>query len=299
MYPDIIFPDMTSTLQITGCHFGNKPAGWHYPKHHHHLYEVLHCQEGEAGLVINRAELTLHAGEWLLIRAGVRHEIRNGSPKGSFSFFNIHFDIDDVDMRRSLSRTDYSLLQASVAATTKLPSYIQAIESQMHRSLDPERSSPSSSPTERRLTLTPVQKINLQAHILLIIQEIISLEQADSAEQRTLAPVTIHAADTAHLIEEQLRRLVSADGSIAQIADELNMSRSQFSKIFKQIYGVSPRQYVTDMKLNLAKQLLVSTNRTIEDIADELGYHSASHFSRQFRRGTGLSPNQFRPRHRI
>jgi hypothetical protein len=61
------------------------------------------------------------------------------------------------------------------------------------------------------------------------------------------------------------------------------------------------RKYLTQLKLGLAKQLLVSTNRTVEDIAGELGFHSASHFSRQFRRGTGMSPNQFRPatRYRI
>lgn len=297
MYPDIIFPNITSTLQVTGCHFGKKPLGWHYPKHHHHLYEVLHCQEGEAKLLINSSELVLNSGDWLLIRAGVRHEIKNDSPEGSsFSFFNIHFDIDDHDMRKSLSSSDYSLLRASVTCTSKLPLYLREIEQQKHLSLA-HASAPSR--TETRLALTSVQKIHLQANILLIIQEMISLEQAATGEMSEATPATIHTADTAHLIEERLQRLISTDGSIAQIADELSLSRSQCTKIFKQVYGVSPRQYVTDMKLNLAKQLLVSTNRTIEDIADELGYHSASHFSRQFRRGTGLSPNQFRPRHMV
>ncbi|GGF66766.1 AraC family transcriptional regulator [Paenibacillus albidus] len=297
MVPDIIFPNITSTLQITGCHFGEKPPGWSYPKHHHHLYEVLYCQAGEARLLINSDELRLCPGDWLLIRAGARHEIVNRTiDEGCFSFFNIHFDIDDHEMRKSLSRSEYSFLPAQVAAATNLPSHVAEIELKMHQNL--QESSLSPLEAETRLSLTPAQKTSLQAYILLIIHEIILLqpEAGDSVPEVT-QDTTIRKADTAHLIEERLKHLISAEGSIAELAGELNMSRSQCSKIFKKVYGVSPRQYLTQLKLNLAKQLLVSTNNTVEDIADELGFHSVSHFSRQFRRGTGLSPNQFRPRH--
>lgn len=297
MYLDVIFPNITSTLQITGCHFGKKPPGWDYPKHHHHLYEVLYCQEGEARLLINGDAIALCPGDWLFMRAGARHEIENRSKdEGCFFFFNIHFDIDDHEMRKCLSRSEYTVLSASVTASTKLPFYVAEIEQKMYQSL--LHLPLTASGTERRLSLTSAQKVALQAYILLIIHEIILLQTEEKKSGLEVTPdTTIYEADTAHLIEERLERLVSTDGSISQIADELNMSRSQCTKVFTKIYGISPRKYLTHLKLNIAKQLLVSTNRTVEDIADELGFHSVSHFSRQFRRGTGMSPNQFRPRH--
>ncbi|MFS0873742.1 helix-turn-helix domain-containing protein [Paenibacillus xylanilyticus] len=309
MDTDVVFPNMTSTLQITGCHFGRKSPGWVYPKHHHHLYEVLYCQSGEGRLQIGTDEILLGPGDWLFIRAGARHLMENACACANesigkiepidhsrFSFFNIHFDIDDSEMRRTLSQREYRLIPHNQAASTELPAYVARIELEMKHSLSSNSAVPQKD-SATRLTLTSVQKMALQAYILLIIQEIILLQSEEAEHIPDVIPeATMHKADTAHRIEELLQTMISSEGSITQMAEELNLSRSQCTKIFKEIYGISPRQYVTEKKLKHAKQLLVSTNKTIEDIADELGYHSVSHFSRQFRRGTGLSPNQFRPR---
>lgn len=303
MHLDVIFPEITSTLQITGCHFGVKPTGWDYPNHHHHLYELLYCQqEGATKLLINGFSLALNKGDWLFIKAGVRHQMENYSQGNDhFSFFNIHFDIDDQEMRKSLSASNYELYPASIIASTKLPEHMEEIEEIMYGSL---LNNPlHKSITERRLSLSYENKIRLQAYILLIIQEIIHIQpkkpmkSTHSIDRKQVA--TLYQTDTAHAIEEQLQRIAFSDGSIEHIANKLNLSRSQCSKIFTKVYGISPRQYTTQLKLNRAKKLLVSTNRSVEDIAYELGFNSSSHFCRQFRHGTGMSPNQFRPKHMI
>ncbi len=298
MHADILFPNITSTLQITGCHFAVKPAGWTYPKHHHHLYELMYGLSGEGKLSVGGEDVRLRAGSWLLLKAGVRHDVSNASEgEDVFSFFNIHFDIDDSEMRRRLSASDYALFPDGPSdSSARLRSHVGEIERIMEHSL--LHSSNETAGTEKRLTLTYERKLALQAYILLIVQDIFARHaegaQASGSRQRE---TTIYEADTAHLIEERLMRLVGADGSVTRIAEELNISRSQCTKIFTKIYGIPPRQYVTEQRLNKAKQLLVGTNKTVSDIAEELGFHSVSHFSRQFRRGTGMSPNQFRPRH--
>ncbi|TLS54293.1 AraC family transcriptional regulator [Paenibacillus antri] len=293
---DVVFPNITSTLQITGCHFGFKPSGWSYPKHHHHLYEVFHCREGEVCVSLGRDALVLRPGDWLLLRAGVRHAIDNRT-NGEVAFFNIHFDLDDHDLRKRLGGADYTVIPSPDAAAADLPAYLAEIEALMSEQL--RRSPVDPAGTERRLPLASGQRIVLQAYILLIVNEMIRRqgESGRGARSEGAKDPTFYEADMAHRIEERLERLVSSDGSISQIAEALNVSRSQCTKIFTKIYGIPPRQYVTQLKLSKAKELLVGTNRTVEDIANELGFHSASHFSRQFRRGTGMSPNQFRPRH--
>lgn len=294
---DIIFPDITSTLQITGCHFGVKPAKWSYPKHHHHLYELLYCQEGEAEHLISGTSIKMQAGDWLFVKAGVRHQTDNRTDN-HFSFFNLHFDLDNHEMRMRLSTLEYALYPKKLADSTRLPLYIQEIEQIMQASMFNQTQITSA--TERRLSLTYENKIALQSFILLIIREIILLQKSAAEETSFNNPgTTMHEADTAHAIEERLQQLALSDGSISQIASELSLSRSQCSKIFTKIYGISPRQYVTQLKLTRAKHLLVSTNWTVEQISNLLGFHSASHFSRQFRQGTGISPAQFRPKHRM
>ena len=65
------FPNIIHTLQVTGCHFDSQPPGWSYPRHHHHLFELLYCLEGEVLQEIHRESFTSRQGEWLLIKSGV------------------------------------------------------------------------------------------------------------------------------------------------------------------------------------------------------------------------------------
>jgi AraC-like DNA-binding protein len=290
---DAVFPDMTSNLLVTGCHFGLRPPGWSFPKHHHHLFELLACCEGSAVLLVNGTSVPLRSGDWLFMKAGVRHQTDNPGEE-HFAFFNIHFDIDDPEARKLLSTADYLHFPRSVAEQSRLPQYMEEIGGIMQAGLL-ETAHPTA-PGTQTVPLSFGQKISLQAYILLMIREIAHLHKSGTIQAGEAKGSSIYETDLAHAIEEQLQRLVTTDGSVAQIAQHLNMSRSQCTKIFTKVYGISPHQYLCRLKLNKAKYLLVTTNRTNEQIAAELGFHSASHFSRQFRNWTGVSPNQFRPR---
>ncbi|PYI51789.1 helix-turn-helix domain-containing protein [Paenibacillus flagellatus] len=298
---EMYFPNMTSTLQLTGCGFGVKPPGWSYPTHHHHLFELLYCYGGEAEQHVNGRAFPLREGDWLRIKSGVRHRTDNRS-ETPYSFFNIHFDVDDPELRKRLSGSDYGLLTRAEAERTGLPVYIRRIETILTEGLV---DTPGGMREKIALTrLSPGRRLELQAYVLLLIGEI-----ADSAGAEPLAAsvspeadrktgFTAFETDIAHAVEERLQRMASsgADDSIARIADELHISRSQCTKIFTKVYGVSPRRYVSRLIETRAKHLLVTTGRTVEDISLELGFRSLSHFSRQFRRWTGLSPLQYRPK---
>ncbi|WP_213581610.1 AraC family transcriptional regulator [Paenibacillus sp. J2TS4] len=296
---DIYFPNMTSTLQIVGCHFSVKPPGWSFPNHHHHLFELLYCWGGSVTHIINGHKLQLHAGDWLLLKSGVRHEMENKSEE-PYSFFNLHFDIDDPKLRQRLSHSPYGRLTKEEALQTNLSRYIQEIEQLLQRSLLSDNSLPSC--PDARLELTYDNQIALQAFTLLIVREIVLFLSSGKSGSDLPAPhkdATQNEADTAHIIAERLQSMVLTAGSVSTIAEELHLSRSQCSKIFTKIYGIPPRQYLSRLKLNKAKELLVNSDMTIEAIASRLGFGSISHFSRQFRRWVGKSPSQFRPKYTL
>jgi AraC family transcriptional regulator len=142
-------------------------------------------------------------------------------------------------------------------------------------------------------------KLLLQSYTLLIIHDVLALlrEQQSAEAHTTSRDASLFSTDVAHAIEEKLSLGLGEEASVAGIAKELNLSRSQCTKLFAKVYGLSPRQYVSQMKLKLAKELLVTTHLSMTDIAEKLGFQSASHFSRQFRRWTGQSPSEFRPKH--
>ncbi len=81
---------------------------------------------------------------------------------------------------------------------------------------------------------------------------------------------------------------------LSLLAEKCSMSTSHFIRTFEKHLGASPHEYVLSYRLRQAKQLLVSTNQTIEIIAEQCGFNSASHFARAFRSSNQLSPTEFR-----
>ena len=71
-------------------------------------------------------------------------------------------------------------------------------------------------------------------------------------------------------------------------------SPNYFCNIFKEYTGKSVSAYLTDLRIQHAKQLLTATNKSINLIAEEVGYESSSYFIKVFKDLTGVTPNHFR-----
>ena len=81
---------------------------------------------------------------------------------------------------------------------------------------------------------------------------------------------------------------------LADLAQLLNMSPFHFSRLFKQSIGITPHQYLSQQRVERAKELLRKSDRLITDIAFECGFSSHSHLSKQFRQITGITPKAYR-----
>lgn len=82
--------------------------------------------------------------------------------------------------------------------------------------------------------------------------------------------------------------------TIAAIADELEMSQYYFSRLFKQSMGVSPYQYVTQLRIEQTKYLLRTTSLSISAIAQQVGFSNQNQLAIQFRKFTGTTPSNYR-----
>jgi AraC-like DNA-binding protein len=79
------------------------------------------------------------------------------------------------------------------------------------------------------------------------------------------------------------------DWRLEAMAERAGMSRSAFAVKFKQTLGVTPSDYLTDWRMSIAKSLLIS-GKSVQLIADQLGYANASALSRVFAQRAGVSP---------
>jgi AraC-like DNA-binding protein len=82
--------------------------------------------------------------------------------------------------------------------------------------------------------------------------------------------------------------------SISQIAAEMGVHRTYFSKVFTEEVGVTPLQYLRKLKMDKAKRLLMESSLTVAEIALSLSYSDTASFTRSFAAFFGYPPSSFR-----
>ena len=85
--------------------------------------------------------------------------------------------------------------------------------------------------------------------------------------------------------------------SIADLAKLAGTSVTHFRRIFLQVMQISPLKYVTTIRINAARKLLISTDKLLTDIALETGFWDQSHFVKAFKAERGLTPSRYRRKH--
>lgn len=82
--------------------------------------------------------------------------------------------------------------------------------------------------------------------------------------------------------------------SVAYFASELCLSPNYFGDLIKKELGVSPKDYMMQKIIDVAKERLLSSDEPISQIGEELGFEYANHFTRLFKKYTNMSPSEYR-----
>lgn len=83
------------------------------------------------------------------------------------------------------------------------------------------------------------------------------------------------------------------------LAGQCNISEVYFRKLFAKMYGITPKQYIIDTRINKAKHLLTDGILRVNAVSEECGFSNPYHFCRVFKQKTGLTPTEFMKQNRI
>jgi len=162
----------------------------------------------------------------------------------------------------------------------------------------------------------PVLYIGFQENILQHFFEIIQMvKEEKTGHQQVIAATTIlilskiisvlrNQEFEGKSIERTIRKAclyfrenVNKNVNIEELAEELHVGYSYFRQMFRKYTGISPSQYHLSLRIQKAKDLLVSSDQSFKEIAFDLGFESYFYFSRIFKDKTGKSPMEFRKQH--
>lgn len=124
-------------------------------------------------------------------------------------------------------------------------------------------------------------------NILYQLRREMCLGYAASGKQKKLSPAIsyIHENYTTELL------------SVEKLAGMCKITPEYFRQLFHQLYGVSPVKYINQLKISRAGELLSSGMYSVFEAAEMSGFSDASHFSREFKKSTSMTPSEFRTRH--
>lgn len=143
---------------------------------------------------------------------------------------------------------------------------------------------------------TPGKTLMLEARVMAALALLIEASEntdSDGPEKEQLA-LAQHEVDALRSLPDVMWSLRHHAPTVRNLSKIISMSPKRLNYGFKILFGVTPMEYHRQQCLNRACSLLLETNHTVEHIAFELGYATASNFVYAFRKRRGCTPAQYR-----
>ena len=139
---------------------------------------------------------------------------------------------------------------------------------------------------------TPESTLSLELSERLLLLTLRKLLQTSESEERA------RIRSSFEKIWNEVSSSLDQEWEVGRLCSMMNFSRSQLTRLCKEMYGEAPGEKIRRMRMESAKLLLSNSSMTIMEIADAVGYTSPSLFSSSFSAYSGMSPREYRKRRR-
>lgn len=281
----IRLPALNWQLSFFGGHSQRVKKGWHIGAERHLAFELIQVLSGAEQVHLEQSKLILTTGDILIIPPNLEHDITCLS---NMSYFNFHFSLDDQKFSTELIEHGLIYYPHSTQQNQELIPSLTAL----WRLIRPD------------MKYSFATKLTIQKFFT---DFLIALNhQIENRKKVTNLTKIKYAGLIASELQQQLKKQIfnfTQHGIDPRVDDKLTINKvitdtqislSYGSEVFKDVYGISPRTYFSKLKLTEAKHLLLMPNYSILAVSTALGYDQQSHFARQFKRWTGMTPNQYR-----
>lgn len=231
-------------------------AEYLYYVHAHDHYEIIYVISGQCMMSINNKDIVLNQGNCIVINRNASHNFYvNGENGCKINQLEVRIDDNLID-------SDYVKLDNGYIMATAMND-ILFFQSQIDGECDRER-----------LIALGIEKVAILSH---------SLKSGHTDEE----PLVIKAV-------EYIKDNYTYDIGCVSVARHIGISDRYLRKVFEKSVGMTPKDYISNLKMERAKVLLIHSTKTIADIAGCVGYNTIQYFSEVFKRRIGVSPSEFR-----
>ena len=137
-----------------------------------------------------------------------------------------------------------------------------------------------------RAVTRAVSQLEAERQLKAVVPQVESLEDEEGTEKAALMMSKVKK-----YLEHSY---MNYDLSLDSVSSLLHLNASYLSSIFKRYTGINFIDYITNLRISAAKELLVDPFKSVSEIASMVGYDSSSYFCRAFKKNTGFTPTEYR-----
>ena len=257
---------------------------------HEEAWEFVYCEAGIVKVFLDGECYILHDNECIFIRPGTMHDV--GVDSNNTSAFVASFTVSNGDIMLPLM---YVTLHVGKQQDRIIRDIIYEIRHtyainsvEIHLlSFEAVKNPPFGS--------EQIICSYLEQFIIFMLREITGNEGStitESGFQSLIENYLIRQAD------DYIRYNYTKDISIGKIAERFHYSRSRFTILFHEQTGINPGKLISELRIQKAKELLLSTDIPIMDISSLSGFASPAYFTNKFTKEVGISPSEFRKKNK-
>ncbi len=261
--------------------------------HIHMYYELIHITYGEVTIIVNNAKrYILKKGDVLFIPPGLIHasHVSQSSPYDFGCTITAKFT---AQMLYPLINTTSDINHLVNAERRFEDCYLMPAGSEIAAQLAKNLDQAVTEIEERKTCF----EIALRGYLSVLYANLMRYLTQDEAVIEPHARVNAKNAqllcDALSYIEENYRNPLS----IQQVADACGITYAQLTYLFSKCFVKGFSEYLLDLRITYAQKLLLSTNRSVTDIAIDCGFDNASYFTKKFKAAVGMTPKEFRHRY--
>lgn len=260
------------------------PGNTTFEDHYHEFHEFVLIHRGHAVHCINGRETGAYPGEVFLIKPGMRHHFQDADGLTLTNLMFIGWRLTELleELREMPGFAALFLLDATDEPGQDDLSRVV---------LNADEQSVAREITDRMLAESKRKAPGYKSALRGMLTELMVL----------LARARLSAGNVCSEPAHRIAVLVSAlterffeDWPLARMAEVAGCSVPSLSRHFRAQMRTSPTEYLISLRLSRARQLLLNTDLSVTNIADQTGFADPNYFTRQFRSRTGITPRQYR-----
>ncbi|KAB8137817.1 helix-turn-helix transcriptional regulator [Gracilibacillus oryzae] len=255
--------------------------------HRHFGYEIVWLKDGEALYVFEEKVYRLRKNTILIFKSSEFHRV---SLKEDVAYERVvvMFTEDFLSFDHPVLMKFYDFLDQLPSPNFLLDLFVWHTE-KLQNIID---NLLAEDQNEERWQQKAALELYLLELLLFLCREIKDANKREhplTFEQQQENPVALHDK-----IIQEINEVWNTDWNLVEMAENLHVSKYYLSHFFKKEFGVTIQEYIFQRRLFEANKLLTDTEKPVHQIAEYVGFMSASSFIRKYKDRTGITPNQFR-----